>query len=198
MREVQIVAGRRFCCSSHWWPAGRERRMPHPFRRDAGSAVAPGRLCSSDASCQFAGNAPGCRRSENTAHERQLDDPERSTAAAHGAVIEGLRIPLGAILSSPTYGRWKRCGSRPSVRQKPMLGLGDGGHSMLASAVADQAGWLPPTVLRAPSRTESNTIIVTHMPKRGCLWRGGKRSGGRGNPGVPARRQWAVRTGRQN
>jgi hypothetical protein len=39
----------------------------------------------------------------NVQHERQLDDPGRSTAQVMGDALRKLRIPVGEVLSSPTY-----------------------------------------------------------------------------------------------
>src|ERR1700693_5989458 len=40
---------------------------------------------------------------DNLQHERQLDDAGRSSARAMGEALRHLHIPLGAVLSSPTY-----------------------------------------------------------------------------------------------
>src|SRR5690348_9822658 len=39
----------------------------------------------------------------NVKRERQLDDTGRRTAAAMGAALRDLAIPIGAVLTSPTY-----------------------------------------------------------------------------------------------
>jgi Histidine phosphatase superfamily (branch 1) len=40
---------------------------------------------------------------ENTRDERQLDENGRTTATAMGKALHALKIPVGAVLSSPTY-----------------------------------------------------------------------------------------------
>jgi phosphohistidine phosphatase SixA len=95
--------------------------------------------------------------------ERQLDDAGRGAARAMGQAIKKLHIPVGAVLSSPTYRaletvRLARLGSAQTFAQ-----LGDGGQSMNAGAVSRQAGWLRGKVAEPP-KLGSNTIIVTHMP----------------------------------
>src|SRR5438874_8867971 len=40
---------------------------------------------------------------DNNKPERQLDAEGRSTARAFGRALRSLKIPIGAVLSSPTY-----------------------------------------------------------------------------------------------
>src|SRR4051812_37956788 len=40
---------------------------------------------------------------DNVAVERQLDQAGRESARAMGEAVKALRIPIGAVLSSPTY-----------------------------------------------------------------------------------------------
>jgi phosphohistidine phosphatase SixA len=98
---------------------------------------------------------------DNSSRERQLDEAGRASAVAMGKAFRELKIPVGEILSSPTYR------SRETVR---LLGLGkateipelgDGGRSMQISSEA-QAAWLGNRAAKFPTRT--NTLIVTHAP----------------------------------
>ena len=90
---------------------------------------------------------------DNIALERQLDEK----------AIKKLGIPVGAVLSSPTYRALETVRLAAFGTAKTFPQLGDGGHSMQASAVANQADWLREQVSDQPT-PGSNTIIVTHMP----------------------------------
>lgn len=100
---------------------------------------------------------------QNTALERQLDDRGRSSATAMGQAIKRLGIPIGAVLSSPTYRALETVHFASFGAAKTYSQLGDGGQSMQASAIAGQSDWLREKVSERPA-PGSNTIIVTHMP----------------------------------
>jgi uncharacterized protein len=98
---------------------------------------------------------------DNTRLERQLDEAGRRGATAMGEAIRALRIPIGIVLTSPTYRametvRLARLDSPTTVTE-----LGDGGQSMQGITEA-QAGWLRRKVTEV-SRS-GNTILVTHQP----------------------------------
>lgn len=99
----------------------------------------------------------------NIKHERQLDEIGRSTARSMGEAIKKLHIPVGDVLSSPTYRAMETVRFAGLEPFKTYVELGDGGQSMSADAVAGQAGWLRNRVAERP-KARSNTIIVTHMP----------------------------------
>jgi len=106
---------------------------------------------------------PAAADKANVAPERQLDDAGRASARAMGEALASLRIPIGRVLSSPTYRaletiRLARLG-QPTVAAE----LGDGGQSMQAGAVASSADWLRRKIAEAPP-AGANTIIVTHFP----------------------------------
>jgi len=100
---------------------------------------------------------------ENAAHERQLNESGRNSARAMGEAIKALRIPIGAVLSSPTYRALETVRLASLGPAKTYSQLGDGGQSMQASAVVGQAGWLRSQVSQRPA-AGSNTVIVTQMP----------------------------------
>ena len=80
---------------------------------------------------------------DNTKLERQLDEAGRRGATAMGEAIRTLRIPIGIVLTSPTYRametvRLARLDSPAAVNE-----LGDGGQSMQGITEA-QAAWLRP------------------------------------------------------
>ena len=98
---------------------------------------------------------------DNVTLERQLDEAGRRDATAMGDALRALRIPIGAVLTSPTYRAMEtvklaRFGSPSAVAE-----LGDGGRSM--QGVTDAQGtWLRTKAAEAPP--SGNTIIVTHQP----------------------------------
>jgi phosphohistidine phosphatase SixA len=100
---------------------------------------------------------------ENTKLERQLDETGRTTAREMGEALRSLRIPIGDVLSSPTYR------ARESVRLaafgKPKIidELDDGGQSMQANADHKRSAWLRKKAAEAPDKGR-NTLIVTHTP----------------------------------
>lgn len=99
----------------------------------------------------------------NVHHERQLDELGRSTARVMGDALRKLRIPVGQVLSSPTYRaletiRLARLGPPQTYTQ-----LGDGGQNMQAAPTGTRAAWLRAKVAQSPT-AGTNTIIVTHLP----------------------------------
>jgi phosphohistidine phosphatase SixA len=99
---------------------------------------------------------------ENTNLERQLDQAGRDTARAMGEAIKKLGIPIGDVLSSPTYRALEtvRLASLGQAQAFPQLG--DGGQSMQRVQEAP-ADWLRKRVGEAP-RAGTDTIMVTHLP----------------------------------
>jgi phosphohistidine phosphatase SixA len=97
----------------------------------------------------------------NPQRERQLDASGRASAQMFGNVLRALKIPIGEVLTSPTYRAMEtaRLAGLPHPRQQPELG--DGGQSMQASG-GDQIDWLRTKVTKRPRAT--NTILITHQP----------------------------------
>jgi phosphohistidine phosphatase SixA len=98
---------------------------------------------------------------DNTALERQLDKTGHTTATAMGAALRELKIPVGTVLSSPTYRALEtvKLAQLPTAKTYPELG--DGDHSM-EPASAGQSNWLRQQVTQFPKG--GNTFIVTHYP----------------------------------
>ena len=98
---------------------------------------------------------------DNVKPERQLDQEGRATATAMGKALRDLKIPIGSVLSSPTYRaletiRYAQFGNPQAVPE-----LGDNGQSMQGGTEA-QAAWLRKKVTELPKG--ANTLIVTHFP----------------------------------
>jgi phosphohistidine phosphatase SixA len=108
-------------------------------------------------------NAPGkeTAAADNVKLERQLDEAGRSGATAMGTALRNLRIPIGEVLTSPTYRALETVRLAQLANPQSHVELGDGGQSMQGVSDA-QGAWLRDRVMRLPRGT--NTIIVTHMP----------------------------------
>lgn len=99
---------------------------------------------------------------DNTNLERQLDQTGRETAGAMGEAIKKLGIPIGDVLSSPTYRARETVRLAAFGRPQTFAEIGDGGQSMQRITQAP-AEWLRQKVDEQP-RPGTDTVIVTHMP----------------------------------
>ena len=100
---------------------------------------------------------------DNVKSERQLDQTGRDTAMAMGAAMKKIGIPVGDVLSSPTYRALETVKLADFGTAKTYEELGDGGASMSAQAVTGWASWLKMRVSKKP-HTGTNSILVTHSP----------------------------------
>jgi phosphohistidine phosphatase SixA len=98
---------------------------------------------------------------DNEKLERQLDAAGRTGATAMGEALRRLKVPIGAVLTSPTYRALETVKFARLANPRSVSELGDGGQSMQGVAEA-QAAWLRAAVAEVPP--ERNTVIVTHMP----------------------------------
>ena len=98
---------------------------------------------------------------DNTKPERQLDPEGRASATAMGKALRDLKIPIGAVLTSPTYRALETIRYAQFGKPQEFPELGDNGQSMQGGTEA-QAVWLRKKVTEFPKGT--NTLIVTHMP----------------------------------
>jgi phosphohistidine phosphatase SixA len=98
---------------------------------------------------------------DNVKPERQLDPEGRVSATAMGKALRDLKIPIGAVLSSPTYRALETIRYAQFGNPQAFPELGDNGQSMQGGTEA-QATWLRKKVTEFPKGT--NTLIVTHMP----------------------------------
>ena len=104
---------------------------------------------------------PDTPNADNVTRERQLDEAGRSSATALGEALRRLTIPIGDVLTSPTYRARETVRFAQLPNAKPVEELGDGGQSMQGAA-EKQGAWLRQKVATLPRGT--NAILVTHMP----------------------------------
>lgn len=97
----------------------------------------------------------------NTNLERQLDEAGRRDAAAMGAALVSLRIPIGAVLTSPAYRAMQTVKLAGLASPVVVDELGDGGRSMTGPTEA-QVMFLRAKAAERPR--QGNTVLVTHQP----------------------------------
>ena len=98
---------------------------------------------------------------DNTNLERQLDEAGRKGATAMGDAIRALKIPLGDVLTSPTYRALETVQFARLPRAVSVADLGDRGQSMQGATEA-MAAWLRTRAAQTPR--SGNTLLVTHSP----------------------------------
>jgi phosphohistidine phosphatase SixA len=98
---------------------------------------------------------------DNVKLERQLDETGRTTATAMANALRRLEIPIGSILTSPTYRALETVRFAQLPNPRIQAELGDGGQSM-GGVTGAQSAWLKQHVLVLPRGT--NTLLVTHLP----------------------------------
>jgi phosphohistidine phosphatase SixA len=102
--------------------------------------------------------APG-----NTQRERQLDAEGRETAAAMGEALHRLRIPIGEVLSSPTFRARQTVRLLDVGEPKTVAELGEGKDGMKADKTGKRSAWLRERAAMKPAEGR-DTLIVTHLP----------------------------------
>jgi phosphohistidine phosphatase SixA len=98
---------------------------------------------------------------DNPKDERQLDERGIAMATEMGEAIRALKIPVGEVLSSPTYRALETIKSARLGEAHVVVELGENGKSMQVSSTA-QAEWLRHRVTEFHNGT--NTLLVTHSP----------------------------------
>ncbi|HVQ16318.1 MAG TPA: histidine phosphatase family protein [Vicinamibacterales bacterium] len=134
--------------------------LPHPeliSRLRQGGYVLVMRHASSPREAPSKSNA----HADNLKSERQLDEAGRRGATAMGDALRALKIPLGTVLTSPTYRAMETVKLAGFDSPVQVNELGDGGQSMQGANEA-QAVWLRSKVTQVPQ--SGNTILVTHQP----------------------------------
>lgn len=106
--------------------------------------------------------SPGDADPANRRRERQLDPVGQSAALDMGSALRKLRLPIGAVWSSPTYRARQTARLAGLPGPKIAVELGDGGRSMQAATLA-QARWLRGLANRPP-RAGTDTVVVTQYP----------------------------------
>lgn len=111
------------------------------------------------------GNPPNANtaNSDNPNLERQLDEAGQSSARAFGEALRALHVPIGQVLSSPTYRALetiKLAGLGPATM---LSQLGDSGQSMISDKSGARGAWLRAKTAKSPAPGK-NTLIVTHFP----------------------------------
>lgn len=96
---------------------------------------------------------------DNTSRERQLDATGRRDAAAMGAALKRLGIPMGEVLSSPTYRALETARLIDAGKARVVEQLGNEG--MAATSQAGTA-WLQGEVARKAAG--GNRLLITHGP----------------------------------
>lgn len=99
---------------------------------------------------------------ENIREERQLDELGRSSAQAMGEALRRLRIPIGTVLSSPTYRALETVKLAQLGQPIVFAELGDSGQGGTGPD-SERARWLKAEIAMPPG-AERNTVIVTHYP----------------------------------
>jgi phosphohistidine phosphatase SixA len=100
---------------------------------------------------------------DNSNVERQLDEAGRSSARAWGEAFRQLHIPIGQVLSSPTYRALETIKFAQLGKPTTYPQLGDGGQSMIADKSGARGAWLRSKAAETPA-VGTNTLIVTHFP----------------------------------
>jgi phosphohistidine phosphatase SixA len=100
---------------------------------------------------------------DNLSAERQLDDSGVVSARAMGEALRRLHIPIGQILSSPTYRALETLRYAQLAQPVTLPELGDGGSSMQADPTGSRGTWLRSLVGKTPA-PGTNTLIITHFP----------------------------------
>ncbi len=98
---------------------------------------------------------------DNPNRERQLDQEGRETAKAMGEALRRLEIPVGPVLSSPTYRALETARYLDLGEPHPQPELGNDPKGMRGGTEA-QAAWLRGRVKEFDS--ETNILLITHMP----------------------------------
>jgi phosphohistidine phosphatase SixA len=100
---------------------------------------------------------------DNIQRERQLDAVGRTTAQDMGEALRRLGIPIGEVLSSPTYRALETVRLARLGEARPRPELGDSGASMQGQSDGKRGAWLRARSAQTP-QPGRNTVIVTHYP----------------------------------
>jgi phosphohistidine phosphatase SixA len=107
--------------------------------------------------------AASAANADNVQLERQLDEAGRASARDMGDALRRLRIPVGEVLSSPTYRALETVRLARLGEPKAHSELGDSGQSMAPESDGKRGTWLRTRAAQSPP-PGTNTVIVTHYP----------------------------------
>lgn len=102
--------------------------------------------------------APG-----NIDRERQLDEEGRATASSMGEALRRLRIPVGEVLSSPTFRALETAELLDVAGVESVAELGDGGQGMREDSEGIRSAWLREKAAEPPP-AHTNRLMITHFP----------------------------------
>lgn len=102
--------------------------------------------------------APG-----NFTPERQLDAKGQAAARSMGEAFKTLRLPIGAVLSSPTYRAIETTRYAQLGIPLPVQELGEGAQGMAGNAEEERRAWLNKKVKELPPMGK-DMLLVTHAP----------------------------------
>jgi phosphohistidine phosphatase SixA len=108
------------------------------------------------------GQIPEKPNADNVPPERQLDEKGRSTATAMGDALRRLKIPIGDVMTSPTYRARETARLARLPNPRPATEVGEGPQAMQGAVAPAQTEWLQKKVTEFPKGT--NTVLVTHVP----------------------------------
>jgi phosphohistidine phosphatase SixA len=100
---------------------------------------------------------------DNPDLERQLDETGRNTSRAMGEAIRKLQIPIGDVLSSPTYRALEAVRLAAFGKPETFSELAEGVQRMQEHTDATRSAWLRMKATEVP-RARTDTLIVTHTP----------------------------------
>jgi phosphohistidine phosphatase SixA len=155
--------------SARWWPVVAGLLVAHPTSGQTLSGEALVKALQQGGYALLVRHASSPRDTpdrrsanpDNVNLERQLDEKGRTTVTAMGEAIRALKIPTGAVLTSPTYRAQETVRLARLPNPEPHVELGDGGQSM-QGVTQSQTAWLKKKVREFPRGT--NTILVTQLP----------------------------------
>jgi len=107
---------------------------------------------------EAAAAAPG-----NTRVERQLNENGHKTARAMGEALKALRVPIGTVLSSPTFRTLETVRDLQVGMPDTFNLVGDGSQGYEFSSFEDSARFMRTRAAEFP-KPGTNTLIVTHLP----------------------------------
>jgi phosphohistidine phosphatase SixA len=100
---------------------------------------------------------------DNHRLERQLDEQGQASARAMGDAFRRLKIPIGKVLSSPTYRALETVKLATLGQPTTLPELGQSEQAMSADKSGTRAAWLKAKADEHPA-AGTNTLIVTHYP----------------------------------